>query len=179
MTSPRRAARAAILLTALTVVLLPVYRGAVELPGLATVGRGFAAATAGVLELAGVAVHRGGAVLRHPNGFAIEVAANCTAWLHVVIYLAGLATLRPSSRRGLAAGLSGVAVLAGVNVGRLVLVYVVGSSSAEAFFWTHRVVGEAVLAGTVLGLWRRAASLLWSATGRTIESSPVSAGGVA
>ncbi len=159
MTQAGRAAFAATLLAAVTVLGAPLYRGALLLPEVSAwdpACRAFAAAAAGTLELLGVAVARDGAVLRHPGGFALEVTGNCTAWLHCVLFLTGLFALRPRLRHGLGAAARGVGLILLVNLTRLVLIFAVGASAPTLFDWSHHVAGEALLAGTVLLLWWRA-----------------------
>jgi len=168
VTSVGRAALAVTLLAAVTALGAPLYRGAVEVqevPALASIARAFAAAAAGTLELLGIAVVREGANLRHPSGFSIQVSGNCTAWFHAVLFLAGLFALKPETRRGRGFAsfavwsVGGVGVIAAVNLVRLVLIFVVGARVPALFDWSHHVVGEALLAGTVLLLcWRASAA---------------------
>ena len=159
MTSRSRAAGVGALLVIVTALGSPLYRGTLEVPEIPvsnSISHGFAAATAGALGTLGVAVARDGAILRDPNGFAIEVTGNCTAWFPAALYLAGLVALRSHTagrRRTLLLGVGGVTLIAGVNLARLVLVYLAGGLSPRAFEWAHHFAGEALLAGTVLLLW--------------------------
>jgi len=152
----RRRAFLAVIVTA--AVTLPLYRSGVSLPWLSFVARGFAAATAGILRIGGADVTRAGAVLRDPEGSTLAVTQQCTAWPQAAIFLAGVLALAPGLRRKGLVAVSGLVVLAAVNVLRLVLVFQLGRSSAEAFFWVHRVAGEAMLVAIVVALWWIAAS---------------------
>jgi exosortase/archaeosortase family protein len=163
----RRAALTVALLAAVTALGAPLYRGTGELPAApaAFVCRGVAAVTAAALRLAGADVTRTGAILRHENGFAIEVTPACTGWFHAALYLAGLVAVR-THRRGRPAeaggfarfAFAGVGILAVANLMRLFLLFVAGVVSLRAFEWGHRLGGEALLGATVLGLWWLAGS---------------------
>ncbi|HEX9669532.1 MAG TPA: hypothetical protein VGC93_08620 [Thermoanaerobaculia bacterium] len=135
---------------------LPLYRGGAELPALAPIQHGFAAATAGALAVAGTEVERNGVVLRHARGFAIEVTAACTAWPHAALWLAALAGLAPGRRRAARAAAAGLAILAAVNVLRLAAVFAIGARWPASFDVAHGVAGELLLAATLVALWRLA-----------------------
>ncbi|HEX9669072.1 MAG TPA: hypothetical protein VGC93_06260 [Thermoanaerobaculia bacterium] len=150
------AARALAAVALVAAASLPLYRGGAELALLAPVARGFAAATAGVLALAGVEATRDGVVLRHASGFAIEVTTACTAWPHAALWLAAVAGLAPGWRRGARAAAAGLAILAAANISRLAAVFAVGARWPAAFDVAHGVAGELLLAATLVVLWRLA-----------------------
>lgn len=151
-----RQLRVGLALLATAGICLPVYRP-FEPVLLLPLARGYAAATARVLAVLGVAIERDGTVLRHSPQFAVEVGVHCTAWIYLVLWIVALGALGPGVRRGLAVGATGVAALAVVNLARLVLVTAIGARSPAAFAWSHRFLGEALLLGTWLMLWVAAA----------------------
>jgi exosortase/archaeosortase family protein len=69
-----------------------------------------------------------------------------------LLWLVGLAALRPQLRWGLLAGGAGLVVLAAANLLRLVSLVAIGARWECAFSWSH-ALGEALLAGTWLLLW--------------------------
>lgn len=148
--------RALVAVAVVAAAVLPLYRSGAPLAPLEPVARGFAAATAGSLALLGVGVVRDGTVVRHRGGFAVDVDVHCTAWPHAVLWLTALAALSPGWRRGAAAAIAGVALLAALNLARLAGLVVVGALWPPAFDVAHRVVGEALLVATLAALWWRA-----------------------
>jgi exosortase/archaeosortase family protein len=121
-----------------------------------------AASTAAVVRLCGTPAVQEGPVLRHPQGFAVEVYYRCTGLLPALfVAVAILAFPAPWGVRWKGV-LVGVPLLLGLNLARLVVLFVVGVHWPGWFDIAHRVIAETLMALAVFGFWL--AWLRWART---------------
>jgi exosortase/archaeosortase family protein len=111
-----------------------------------------AGATAWAARLAGLPVERAGPVLRHPDGFAMEIYWRCTGLLPAAIASA-MVLASPGALSARIGGAALVAVLAlALNLARLLGLFVVGVFRPGQFAAAHDL-GEAVIVLSVPLLW--------------------------
>ena len=146
--------RVGLVLAAVTAVCLPIYRGGYKPGLLLPLARANAIATAGVLDLLGVPVVRDNTILRYSPTFAIDVGVHCTAWIYLALWVAGAGANEGTTGRNMFAIICGLAWLGVVNIGRLVMIFVIGSSFTSDFEAIHSVAGEVVLLGAWLAAWK-------------------------
>jgi exosortase/archaeosortase family protein len=108
-----------------------------------------------LLHLLKVEAVRLGSQIHHPDGFAYEIYYRCTAIL-VIALLAALTLATPSSTRSKLSGLcTGIPVLVGLNLIRLVQLFHTGVFHPDLFDLAHRIVWELILVLATLGIWWR------------------------
>jgi exosortase/archaeosortase family protein len=133
--------------------LAGLYRSPALIAALEPLDLATARLTAGVLSGLGVAVERTGPVLSHPGGFSYEIYYRCTGLVVAALMAAGIAAL-PGRSRAKAVGIAiGALLVAGVNLARLVGLFVIGVEAPWAFDFAHRVAGEALMLGTIFAVW--------------------------
>jgi exosortase/archaeosortase family protein len=121
-----------------------------------------AASTAAVVRLLGTSAVQEGPVLRHPQGFAIEVYYRCTGLLPALFVAVSILAFPAPRELRWKGVIVGVPLLLGLNLTRLVILFVVGVHWPIWFDVAHRVIAEAIMALAVLGLWL--AWLRWART---------------
>lgn len=134
-------------------VLAGLYRSPALIAALEPLDLATARLTAGVLSGLGVAVERTGTVLAHPEGFRYEIYYRCSGLIVAALMAAGIAALPGRTRAKAVAIAIGALLVAGVNLARLVGLFVIGVEAPWAFDFAHRVAGEALMLGTVFAIW--------------------------
>ena len=104
------------------------------------------------LRLLGTSVDVHGTVVAS-EGFAYSIIAECTLVGPLLLYLAAVIAY-PASLASKASGAAlGLAVLAGLNVVRLVSLFYVGTYAPEYLDVAHLVIWQGLMVLTVVALW--------------------------
>jgi exosortase H (IPTLxxWG-CTERM-specific) len=115
-----------------------------------------AAASAFVLRLLGHAAQASGEFLRTPE-FSLQVGRGCDAVQPTMLFLAALIALPAARRRKVQGALAGTALLLGLNLIRIVSLFLIGLYRPNLFHLMHVDVWQSVFIFVALLLW-----LLWA-----------------
>ncbi len=138
----RRLSReSAAVLVALVLVLSIAYA-----PGLAELfapwNRMSAELSAATIAVAGLPVQVRDTLLIHPDGFCVEIVYSCTGLVPGLFILTWLFALRQGPWIKLIGLASGIGLVLGVNLLRLLVTYYVGATSPTHLGLVHDVLGQ-------------------------------------
>lgn len=158
--------RFALVLAALAALVLVGYRDSVLGPPLAGWSALTARAAFAVLRALAVPASLDGTILAHPGGFACEVYYRCTGFLPLVCLAVAILASPGRARRKLAGIALGAPLLLGLNLLRVVHVFIVGATRPDLFGLMHGVVWEAAIVAAVIGIW-----MVWRQSPRRVMPS--------
>jgi len=100
------------------------------------------------------------------SGFAVEVSAACSGAVPTMIYLAAVFAYPTGLRAKLIGALLGIVVIHGVNLIRVVTLFLVGLFANQYFHDTHVYVAQAVVVCIAVATWLFWAGRFADAPGR-------------
>jgi archaeosortase B (VPXXXP-CTERM-specific) len=120
---------------------------------------GTAALTTGVLQLLGVEAHRHKKMVDVDASFLATIIFECTAVVPVMLWVAAVLAYPTGWRPKLLGLLIGIPILLGINLVRLVTLFIVGERWAAGFDFVHMQVWQSIMIFLTLLLW-----VVWAIT---------------
>ncbi len=112
-----------------------------------------AKATFTLLEMISINVVREASVIYQPSGFAYEIYYRCTGVLPVACLAVSILAYPGYLRHKLVGLAVGIPLLIGLNLVRLVHLFLIGIAQPELFDLAHHVLWNGAMILAVLGLW--------------------------
>lgn len=113
--------------------------------------------TAGLVQVLGMDALGAGTVVYHPDGFAFQVSRGCTGLVPLALLAAAIVAAPAPGRKKVWGLLAAVPAVIGLNLLRLVQLFVAGVRWPATFDVAHEIVWQAIVILSVPGMW-----LIWA-----------------
>ena len=153
--SGSRAIWSALVIGASLLLALAIYFGLLSGAWIDAIARWTASGSSAALNLFGLSTSVNGTVLAS-DSFAVEVVAECTVIGPLLVYM-GAVLAYPSPLRAKSLGWAlGLVVLTGLNIGRIMSLFWIGSTFPEYLGVAHLLVWQTAIILLAIVLW-----LIW------------------